>query len=102
MSYANIIYKSLYNFHNYDEIMNNEAKLLDIVNKNKHYLKSSINNYIYDYYDNYTNFNLLFKDKILKKLIKGHIVYNEFEILIENKNKEIYELKQRLVFYESK
>lgn len=102
MAYANIIYKSLYYVHNYNQIENNEEKLLEIVNKNKDYLKDSIHNYIDDYYNNYTNFNLLFRDKHLKKMIKGHTVYTEMEILIENKNKEIYELKQKLANYESK
>ena len=46
MAYANIIYKSLYYVYNYNQIENNEKKLLEIVNKNKDYLKDSIHNYI--------------------------------------------------------
>jgi hypothetical protein len=102
MTYADIIYKSLHYFHNYNQIEKNEEKLLAIVNKNRTSLKSLINNYINDYYNNYTNFNILFKDDYLKKLIKNHTIYNEMAILIENKNKEIYELKQKIAIYESK
>jgi hypothetical protein len=59
-------------------------------------LKDAINNYIKDYYiNNYINDNL-FKDNLLKKLIKGHVVYNEMLNLIDRKNKEIDELKKQL------
>ena len=47
-----IIYNSVYSYNNYDDIKNNEIKLLQIVNKNKNYLKDAINNYIKDYYMN--------------------------------------------------
>jgi hypothetical protein len=96
MTQEDIIYNSVYSYNNYDDIKNNEIKLLQIVNKNKNYLKDAINNYIKDYYiNNYINDNL-FKDNLLKKLIKGHVVYNEMLNLIDRKNKEIDELKKQL------
>ncbi len=96
MTHEDIIYNSVYSYNNYDDIKNNEIKLLQIVNKNKNYLKDAINNYIKDYYiNNYINDNL-FKDNLLKKLIKGHVVYNEMLNLIDRKNKEIDELKKQL------
>ena len=91
-----IIYNSVYSYNNYDDIKNNEIKLLQIVNKNKNYLKDAINNYIKDYYMNNLSFNNLFNDNLLKKLIKGHVVYNEMLNLIDRKNKEIDELKKQL------
>jgi hypothetical protein len=96
MTQEDIIYNSVYSYNNYENIKNNEIKLLEIVNKNKNYLKDAINNYIKDYYiNNYINDNL-FKDNLLKKLIKGHFVYNEMLNLIDRKNKEIDELKKQL------
>ena len=96
MTQEDIIYNSVYSYNNYDDIKNNEIKLLQIVNKNKNYLKDAINNYIKDYYiNNYINDNL-FNDNLLKKLIKGHVVYNEMLNLIDRKNKEIDELKKQL------
>jgi hypothetical protein len=96
MTQEDIIYNSVYSYNNYDDIKNNEIKLLQIVNKNKNYLKDAINNYIKDYYiNNYINDNLL-KDNLLKKLIKGHVVYNEMLNIIDKKNKEIDELKKQL------
>jgi hypothetical protein len=91
MTQEDIIYNSVYSYNNYDDIKNNEIKLLQIVNKNKNYLKDAINNYIKDYYiNNYIN------DNLLKKLIKGHVVYNEMLNIIDKKNKEIDELKKQL------
>jgi hypothetical protein len=96
MTQEDIIYNSVYSYNNYENIKNNEIKLLEIVNKNKNYLKDAINNYIKDYYiNNYINDNL-FKDNLLKKLIKGYVVYNEMLNLIDRKNKEIDELKKQL------
>jgi hypothetical protein len=96
MTQEDIIYNSVYSYNNYENIKNNEIKLLQIVNKNKNYLKDAINNYIKDYYiNNYINDNL-FKDNLLKKLIKGYVVYNEMLNLIDRKNKEIDELKKQL------
>ena len=96
MTQEDIIYNSVYSYNNYDDIKNNEIKLLQIVNKNKNYLKDAINNYIKDYYmNNYINDNL-FNDNLLKKLIKGHIIYTEMLNLIDRKNKEIDELKKQL------
>lgn len=96
MTQEDIIYNSVYSYNNYDDIKNNEIKLLQIVNKNKNYLKDAINNYIKDYYMNNLSFNNLFNDNLLKKLIKGHVVYNEMLNLIDRKNKEIDELKKQL------
>jgi len=96
MTQEDIIYNSVYSYNNYDDIKNNEIKLLQIVNKNKNYLKDAINNYIKDYYMNNLSFNNLFNDNLLKKLIKGHIIYNEMLNIIDKKNKEIDELKKQL------
>ena len=96
MTQEDIIYNSVYSYNNYDDIKNNEIKLLQIVNKNKNYLKDAINNYIKDYYMNNLSFNNLFNDNLLKKLIKGHVVYNEMLNIIDRKNKEIDELKKQL------
>ena len=96
MTQEDIIYNSVYSYNNYDDIKNNEIKLLQIVNKNKNYLKDAINNYIKDYYMNNLSFNNLFNDNLLKKLIKGHVVYNEMLNIIDKKNKEIDELKKQL------
>ena len=96
MTQEDIIYNSVYSYNNYDDIKNNEIKLLQIVNKNKNYLKDAINNYIKDYYINNLSFNNLFNDNLLKKLIKGHVVYNEMLNIIDRKNKEIDELKKQL------
>jgi|688.fasta_scaffold02753_4 hypothetical protein len=96
MTQEDIIYNSVYSYNNYDDIKNNEIKLLQIVNKNKNYLKDAINNYIKDYYMNNLSFNNLFNDNLLKKLIKGHIIYTEMLNLIDRKNKEIDELKKQL------
>lgn len=96
MTQEDIIYNSVYSYNNYDDIKNNEIKLLQIVNKNKNYLKDAINNYIKDYYMNNLSFNNLFNDNLLKKLIKGHIIYNEMLNIIDRKNKEIDELKKQL------
>jgi hypothetical protein len=96
MTQEDIIYNSVYSYNNYDDIKNNEIKLLQIVNKNKNYLKDAINNYIKDYYMNNLSFNNLFNDNLLKKLIKGHVVYTEMLNLIDRKNKEIDELKKQL------
>jgi hypothetical protein len=103
MTYTDIILKSLYCFHKYHiTIENNEEKIVKIINKKKCSLGTSIDNYITDYYNNYCNFSLLFNDKHLKKLIKDFTIYNETLILLENKNKEIYQLKQKLEKYELK
>jgi len=101
MTYGNIMYNSIYNFiykfSNYDTIINNEERLINIISKNSSYLKNSIKTYINDNYNNnYININNIFRDKHLKKLIKGQIVYDEMLILIEKKNKEIEELKKKL------
>jgi hypothetical protein len=66
--------------------------VIAIINKKSNNLKNTINNYIgFHYYNTITN---LFKDKYLKKLIKNQIIYDEMLKLIENKNKEIEELKR--------
>lgn len=96
MTQEDIIYNSVYSYNNYDDIKNNEIKLLQIVNKNKNYLKDAINNYIKDYYIDNLSFNNLFKDNLLKKLIKGDVVYTEMLNIIDRKNKEIDELKKQL------
>lgn len=97
----NILYKSIYNFiyklSDYDTIKDNEERLISIISKNSLYLKNTIKNYINNNYnDNYININNIFRDRQLKKLIKGQIVYDEMLNLIEKKNKEIEELKQKL------
>ena len=101
MAQYNIIDKSIYyfiyKFSNYDTIINNEERLINIISKNSAYLKNTIKSYINDNYNNnYININNIFRDKHLKKLIKGQIVYDEMLILIEKKNKEIEELKKKL------
>ena len=101
MTQDDILYKSIYNFiykfSDYDTIKNNEERLIGIISKNSLYLKNTIKSYINsNYNDNYVNINNIFRDRQLKKLIKGQIVYDEMLILIENKNKEIEELKMRL------
>jgi hypothetical protein len=101
MAQYNIIDKSIYyfiyKFSNYDTIINNEERLINIISKNSAYLKNTIKSYINDNYNNnYININNIFRDKHLKKLIKGQIVYDEMLILIEKKNKEIEELKRKL------
>jgi hypothetical protein len=101
MSHDDIIYKSIYNFiykfSNYHEIKNDEEKLLKIITKNSLFLKNNIKNYINNNYnDSYININNIFNDRHLKKLIKGQIVYDEMLNLINKKNKEIEELKQKL------
>jgi len=77
MAQENIIYKSIYNFiynfSDYNDIRNNEEKLITIINKKSFNLKNNI-----------------------KKLVKNKIIYDEMLILIENKNKEIEELKKQL------
>lgn len=107
MSQDDIIYKSIYNFiykfSSYDTIKNNEERLINILTKNSLYLKTNIRNYINNNYnDNIVNINNIFRDRQLKKLIKGQIVYDEILILIDKKNKEIEELKKKLEIYESK
>ena len=97
----NILYKSIYNFiyklSDYDTIKDNEERLISIISKNSLYLKNTIKNYINNNYnDNYININNIFRDRQLKKLIKGQIVYDEMLNLIEKKNKEIEELKKKL------
>ena len=100
MTHKNIIDRSIYyfiyKFSNYDTIINNEERLIDIISKNSAYLKNSIKNYINDNDNNHIDINNMFRDKHLKKLIKGQIVYDEMLILIEKKNKEIEELKKQL------
>ena len=100
-SQEDIMYKSIYNFiyklSDYDTIRNDEERLIGIISKNSLYLKNTIKcNINSNYNDNYVNINNIFRDRQLKKLIKGQIVYDEMLILIENKNKEIEELKMRL------
>ena len=72
---------------------NNQAKTSVRVSNNSykpnHHDKANYNDY-------YVNINNIFRDRQLKKLIKGQIVYDEMLILIENKNKEIEELKRKL------
>ena len=97
MTQEDIIYNSVYTYNNFETIVNDEIKLLGIVNKNRDYLKDAINNYIKEYYYKNTNFNNLVKDNLLKKLVKGHVVYNEMINIIDRKNKEIYELKKQLI-----
>ena len=101
MTHDNIIYKSIYNFiykfSDYDTIKNNEERLINIISKNASYFKNNIKNYISNNYNlNDININTIFRDKQLKKLIKGQIVYDEMLNLIESKNKEIEELKNKL------
>lgn len=101
MTQEDIIYKSIYNFiykfSNYDTIRNDEERLIKIITKNSVYLKNNIKTYITNNYnDNYININNIFRDRQLKKLIKGQIVYDEMLILIDKKNKEIEELKKKL------
>jgi hypothetical protein len=101
MTQEDIIYKSIYNFisnfSNYNNIRNDEERLIKIITKNSLYLKNNIKNYISNNYnDNYININNIFRDRQLKKLIKGQIVYDEMLILINKKNKEIEELKKKL------
>ena len=101
MTQDDILYKSIYNFiykfSDYDTIKNNEERLIAIISKNSLYLKNSIKSYISNNYnDNYININNIFRDRQLKKLIKGQIVYDEMLKLIEKKNKEIEELKRKL------
>lgn len=101
MTQEDIIYKSIYNFiykfSNYDTIRNDEERLIKIITKNSLYLKNNIKTYITNNYnDNYININNIFRDRQLKKLIKGQIVYDEMLILIDKKNKEIEELKKKL------
>lgn len=107
MTEDNIMYKSIYNFiykfSNYDTIRNDERRLIKILTKNSLYLKNNIITYINNNYnDNIVNINNIFRDRQLKKLIKGQIVYDEMLILIDKKNKEIEELKKKLEIYESK
>ena len=64
-------------------------------------MKDAIYNYIKDYYYNNSNINQIFKDHLLKKLIKGHIVYNEMLNIIEMKNKEIDDLRRKLKKFKS-
>ena len=97
-----IIYKSVVSFHKLEIIKNNEELLFEIIRKNSLFLNTSINNYIKNIYSNNNNINYIFGDRHLKKLIKGEIVYNEMLNLIEKKNNEIDDLKQRLAYYESK
>jgi len=101
MTQDNVLYKSIYNFvykfSDYDTIKNDEERLIKIIMKNSEYLKNNIKSYInINYNDNYININNIFRDRQLKKLIKGQIVYDEMLNLIEKKNKEIEELKFRL------
>ena len=101
MTQEDIIYKSIYNFisnfSNYNNIRNDEERLIKIITKNSLYLKNNIKSYISNNYnDNYININNIFIDRQLKKLIKGQIVYDEMLILINKKNKEIEELKKKL------
>jgi hypothetical protein len=103
MTQDEILYKSIYNFiykfSDYDTIKNNEERLISIIYKNSTYLKTTIKSYISSNYndnDNYININNIFRDRQLKKLIKGQIVYDEMLKLIEKKNKEIEELKRKL------
>ena len=101
MTHDNVLYKSIYNFvykfSDYDTIKNDEERLIKIIMKNSEYLKNNIKSYInINYNDNYININNIFRDRQLKKLIKGQIVYDEMLNLIEKKNKEIEELKFRL------
>jgi hypothetical protein len=101
MTHDNVLYKSIYNFvykfSDYDTIKNDEERLINIIRKNSEYLKNNIKSYInINYNDNYININNIFRDRQLKKLIKGQIVYDEMLNLIEKKNKEIEELKLRL------
>lgn len=101
MTQEDIIYKSIYNFisnfSNYNNIRNDEERLIKIITKNSLYLKNNIKGYISNNYnDNYININNIFRDRQLKKLIKGQIVYDEMLILINKKNKEIEELKKKL------
>jgi len=101
MTQEDIIYKSIYNFisnfSNYNNIRNDEERLIKIITKNSLYLKNNIKSYISNNYnDNYININNIFRDRQLKKLIKGQIVYDEMLILINKKNKEIEELKKKL------
>ena len=105
MTQEDIIYKSIYNFisnfSNYNNIRNDEERLIKIITKNSLYLKNNIKSYISNNYnDNYININNIFRDRQLKKLIKGQIVYDEMLILINKKNKEIEELKKKLEIYE--
>jgi hypothetical protein len=102
MEYTNIIYKSLFNFHNYNELENNEERLLQVIYKNKNSLAISIDNYIYKNTSHNSLINTLFKDKYLKKLIKNHTIYNEMLNLIEKKNKEINDLKRIIDLYKNK
>jgi hypothetical protein len=101
MAQDDILYKSIYNFiykfSDYDTIKNNEDRLISIISKNSTYLKTTIKSYINNNYnDNYININNIFRDRQLKKLIKGQIVYDEMLNLIEKKNEEIAELKRKL------
>jgi hypothetical protein len=101
MTQDDILYKSIYNFiykfSDYDTIKNNEERLIGIIYKNSTYLKTTIKSYISsNYNDNYININNIFRDRQLKKLIKGQIVYDEMLKLIEKKNKEIEDLKRKL------
>ena len=101
MTHDNVLYKSIYNFvykfSDYDTIKNDEERLIKIIMKNSEYLKNNIKSYINsNYNNNYININNIFRDRQLKKLIKGQIVYDEMLNLIEKKNKEIEELKLRL------
>jgi hypothetical protein len=101
MTQDEILYKSIYNFiykfSDYDTIKNNEERLIGIIYKNSTYLKTTIKSYISsNYNDNYININNIFRDRQLKKLIKGQIVYDEMLKLIEKKNKEIEDLKRKL------
>jgi len=101
MAQDDILYKSIYNFiykfSDYDTIKNNEERLISIISKNSTYLKITIKSYINNNYnDNYININNIFRDRQLKKLIKGQIVYDEMLNLIEKKNEEIAELKRKL------
>jgi hypothetical protein len=100
MAQENIIYKSIYNFiynfSDYNNIRNNEERLITIINKKSFNLKNNIKYYINLYYYNNININNIFRDKYIKKLIKNQIIYDEMLILIEKKNKEIEELKMKL------
>uniref|UniRef100_A0A6C0EQX0 Uncharacterized protein n=1 Tax=viral metagenome TaxID=1070528 RepID=A0A6C0EQX0_9ZZZZ len=101
MTQDDILYKSIYNFiykfSDYDTIKNNEERLIAIIYKNSTYLKTTIKSYISsNYNDNYININNIFRDRQLKKLIKGQTVYDEMLKLIEKKNKEIEDLKRKL------
>lgn len=101
MAQEDIIYKSIYNFisnfSNYNNIRNDEERLIKIITKNSLYLKTTIKNYINNNYnDNIVNINNIFRDEQLKKLIKSQIVYDEMLNIIDKKNKEIEELKKKL------